>query len=280
VRNALLTLLLFGLLAASANPAGYFEGLMGARLRLAVGGEDKWPDNQITLSDPLAEGLVAYYRLNEIGGYAGTAGYAYLTNAVNNGADGAAYDTRTPPTRDFPVTTTNTPFGSYGLLLRADYTYGWDGSSSRLHGKSGATMACWLMQTTNSVSDSGILFSRGASGTLGIVYQTSGYQIRTRWQGNGSDSTASFSTNHQHRVWQHLAMVMDNGTSHLFINGVKVASTATSANTALYQAAVIYLGADTVQANRRLRAVFDEFCIWDRSLSDSEIASLYSKYSP
>jgi len=278
MRNAILTLLLFGLLAASANPAAFYEGLTLARLRgSAVGptGDSVW------------DGLVAYYGLDSTNvtdessnNFSGTWGSAtVLTNVAKYGyaasVSGAANSWFSLGLNWHPGDIgTNTWNGGRGwsasmwVYLRARTEFG--GIISTI---SGATPDLY-----------GLL--QNATITNTSYYGVGVYKPDTWVFIGGSATGAAFPTT---GVWVHTAMTVDtlydNGGSgtqqvvRLYANGVQYFSRE-SANTEdrkLFSRRYseggypFRIGTDRTFSGRVSNGIFDEVAIFNRALSSNEV---------
>ncbi|MBN2727693.1 MAG: hypothetical protein JXR53_00560 [Bacteroidales bacterium] len=75
--------------------------------------------------------------------------------------------------------------------------------------------------------------------------------------------------------WSHVAFSFDGSNLHLYINGSEIASTSASAPRYI-QRTVNYIGRSAWASDSYANAVYDDFGLWNRALTENEIKTLYS----
>ncbi|MBN2682392.1 MAG: T9SS type A sorting domain-containing protein [Bacteroidales bacterium] len=105
-----------------------------------------------------------------------------------------------------------------------------------------------------------------------LSQSTTGKQFLSIRQGS-TEVTTLAGTVSSLNEWNHLATVFDGSTASVYINGVKVATT-TSSGARLIFRNINYIGRSNWSTDSYANAVFDDFSIWKRALSESEIKVL------
>jgi hypothetical protein len=101
---------------------------------------------------------------------------------------------------------------------------------------------------------------------------TTGRQFLSIRQGT-TEVTTLLGTVSTLNSWNHLATVYDGNTASVYINGVKVATTTASGARLIFRN-INYIGRSNWATDAYANAIFDEFSLWNRELSESEIKVL------
>lgn len=234
-------------------------------------GPDTTPDAP---PDPLLTGLVAYYKCNETSGTTltdsttnqlhgtlqGSAGFAAgkLGNGLNLPKSGSSY-----------VSLPTAVFSTLTDFTIAAWTYV-------------ATFTDWQR-----VFDTGINANQSAAPTTGTKYMN--FTLRnhlgsTRWSiskdgiiGEESLNTASPPTG----TWKHVTIVLTGGVGYLYIDGVQVNSDPTVLRPIdLGAIDYAYLGKSQFSVDPYFDGMLDEFRVYNRALSPSEVDALYRFAGP
>jgi hypothetical protein len=236
--------LVYGLVAiAAANPAGYFTGLMGARLRLAPA---------TPAADSVWTGLAAYY-----------------------GLDGNAYDEVSGNTGTWPAAVSNAPSaisGGAAFVTAAAGSYVSTVNSNLLDGASNATISAWVYSIGVSAGDDpGIVFAyRASPATIVGIRQTSGTATNhhaivgtLKTQNHGATTT---------NVYQHICAVYQTGgfPVKIYVDGVLAAQSSSVLSSVIAQKAQFLVGSG-LAGGRLWRGYVDEVGIWPRALSSTEV---------
>ena len=126
------------------------------------------------------------------------------------------------------------------------------------------------------------------SGLMTILSKDENYEFhinsagRINWWWNNSsgatrefNSTATISTN----VWTHVAIVYEQGSQRIVINGVESGSTSYT-ETLRTNSDPLHIGGDQLYAGRYFDGLIDEVKVYRRALSTSEINSYYTNPNP
>jgi len=275
MRNAILTLmlLLFGLLSASANPAGFYEGLTAARLRgNAVG----------PTVDPVWDGLDAYWPLDGdgaelIGGFNGTVGN--LVTFTNDAIGGMAGKFRKGVNPETPANLSiQTPFRFVGSTnAGAETAYSTD-----------VTVSAWVKYFPGSAGSVDSIFEGAVAAFLGYNFGTptlqhnhQTYFIPTPSGGTAIGGSYTAASYRAWTNWTHVAFVTTrNPTSFIstfYVNGA-ASMTTTNAHSGrqIYQNAAMVIGQRGALSNRAdtWPGLIDEFAIFKRALTSNEISRI------
>lgn len=75
-------------------------------------------------------------------------------------------------------------------------------------------------------------------------------------------------------TWYHIVMTLTNMHCHIYQNGVKISDADLTAGT--YTSRPLYLGSDGSGSANYLLGNIDEFVVWSRVLTDTDVANLYN----
>jgi len=253
MRNALLTLLLFGLLAASANPAAFYGGLAAARLRgNAVGPTASVPTDGLSSwwAPSITQDYTDYHGTNNATQYGGVGidSEGYVLDGIDDYLRAGNAVELSPGTNDFSICawvhTSRTNFqGVAGM--------GFSGSGDR-----------WIISTQTNTAYAVIQEGTGAR------------EIRT---------SGLIPTN----AWAHLCLSADrDGNVNIYVNGSNVHSSAigipaTSMNFTVnrFWAMGMYRsdsGGTTVSPANFFQGKLDHIMFYRRALSAQDIADIIS----
>lgn len=217
-----------------------------------------------TVSDPYATGLVARYKMDE------AAGTANVSDSSGNGKTGTS------------TSSTNITTGKFGNARSFNGTNDSIslGSSSLLRQAGKVSYAFWVKRA----DDVGrYIAGVGAAGGMGYgsIYMINN-QIVFYWTPTSTNKDAGLIVqyNFAKDTWYHVAFVIDfaGRTSAVYVNGVLVAN---PTNAATNWAPVVsynsgrtdYIGGNYINTTwYRFNGVLDEFAVWNRLLSASEVA--------
>jgi hypothetical protein len=135
------------------------------------------------------------------------------------------------------------------------------------------TVSLWFKTPDNSVDQA--IWSWEAFG--GVALRLTGGTL-TVWHYDGGWQSASDATTLSNDTWYHIVVRYDKDASELslFLNGVENTSGSIGVLNAS-SSPVLYIGTESwgYQSN----GVLDEFGVWGRALSDTEVADLYNSGS-
>ena len=132
------------------------------------------------------------------------------------------------------------------------------------------TISCWAR--INSSTDSGDSVWRmliGSSWGVSLYYLASSTAWKVEWAsaGSGNITTSAISQD----TWYHVVLVNNGGTFTLYLNGV---SQGTGSTSSVSSSTSITIGSDGT--GNYFSGLIDDFGIWSRSLSTTEISALYN----
>jgi len=220
-------------------------------------------------------GLTAYWRFNEPS-WSGTAGEVKDVLGINHGtAKGGA-------------TTTTGKFGNAGSFSGTGYIALPSGVSSSLGGKSGATVTAWVKRNTPSARNTIIdLTIAGGSSKLFFDYQADntlrcGGRSVTLDGAQYKVTTGTFTDTN----WHFVACGLDLPAKDvkIYVDGIQQP---TAAKTLTFGATTFapdvgpnnFIGAQAASSIYQFNGVMDEFALWNKVLTSSEILALYQKGS-
>ena len=166
----------------------------------------------------------------------------------------------------------------YGQLSKA---YSFDGSNDYMPtpiqnfaSSNGVTLALWFRSAgTNDYS--GMFFSRLSNGTSvgGLnTFPNGGVRFRGTNGQPGVDSSTGFFDGR----WHHVLGTYDGTTSKIYIDGALASSTAISGSVS-YRG-TLEIGRDSITGIRFFNGAIDDVLVYDRALSESEIAGLFGDH--
>jgi hypothetical protein len=147
------------------------------------------------------------------------------------------------------------------------------------------TWSVWLQPAGNmsNTPEAGVIskwneqLSQGYAYTIRVTDQNNGYSnvLAGNYFANAGDGNANVSGGLlQHGHYVHVVLRMENNVSQLFINNEMVSSVA-FANGTVTNSFDLYFGRRHMHNSRWYKGAMDDAGVWDRALTDSEIAALY-----
>ena len=269
IKALLITFLTATLAHAQGYDARTADYLRALRIGAAGGG---WPNNQFDLSDALADGVIAYYRMEDD------------TYDEVSSTTGTLVGTGT--------TFVDSPFGSRALragqangnyMLTAEDT-GYVSTETN----DGYTFMLWVRLDGSLISSGSPLSFRDPSSQPSsfFYYRNTSDNISVLVSsGIGSGTAAAVGSTNAPPVvgeWRHLAATYTHGTDRrvrLYENG-ELSSTSGQKSTAQINQPVAWaVGVDLFSESRRWDGTFDEVIIFDKPLSGDDIRAIYENYS-
>ena len=213
---------------------------------------------------------------------------------TQNWEDGSGYTTQDPNSRngvswersdesfDYTTWSANTSLinavkNSGSLLFTAASSQNVSLGTNSLFSSAEASFTFWIKPTT--LGEHNIFAKDEYSGDIAIRL-TSSDQIRWYGKADSTDSQTS-STTLSVGTWQHIAMTFDGTTAKIYINGVEDVSTTKSDwafNGGSINSNQAWLGRDT--GGNYLNSNLDEFAIFSKGLSASEVTKIYNDGKP
>ena len=207
-------------------------------------------------------------------------GTGYTTQDPNS-RDGVSWE-RTDESFDNTTWSANTSLinavkNSGSLLFTAASSQNVSLGTNSLFSSAEASFTFWIKPTT--IGEHNIFAKDEYSNDI-AVRLTSGDKIRWYGKASSTDSQTS-STSLSTGIWQHIAMTFDGTTAKIYINGVEDVSTTKSDwafNGGSINSNQAWLGRDT--GGNYLDSNLDEFAIFSKGLSASEVTKIYNDGKP
>jgi hypothetical protein len=138
----------------------------------------------------------------------------------------------------------------------------------------GLTLSAWAYPTTWASSWQNVLLKERSGGLVYALNASSDAgQPNTTLRIAGADRPLSASRRLWANTWSHLATTYDGATQRLFVNGTEVARQAQSGSLEV-SANPLRIGGNTVWAGQSFQGLIDELRLYDRALSQTEIAAV------
>jgi photosystem II stability/assembly factor-like uncharacterized protein len=153
-----------------------------------------------------------------------------------------------------------------GYALYLDGNGGYAQAPSLDRKTNAITMMAWVKSTAAQDDWAGILFTRGGGQAAGLSVLSNG-DIRYHWNSGGYNWNSG--ANLEQNEWTHLAMVAEPGGITIYKNGRPYRHAITTNEHSFVSPLAI--GADLNGGDRFFKGNIDEVCIYDRSLSQTEI---------
>jgi hypothetical protein len=221
--------------------------------------------NVADINGNLNSGLAGYWKLDEGSG----------TSAVDSSINGS-----TGTLTGGPTWTTGQVGGAVDFDGTDDYIN--LGSPAALDIRGSITMSAWVktdvLNTTQAIFSVGTRACCGTENYLHINWNAGGGTYRFIFASFGVASVSS-SSNLSSGVWYHVVGTWDGATRKIFINGVLDGSTAQTSQPTDYLNAVI-IGGGEAGNGPYFNGSIDETRIYNRALSDNEVAQLYRYTGP
>jgi hypothetical protein len=188
----------------------------------------------------------------------------------------------------FDGTLTNGP--AWTISGKLGHAVSLDGSNDYIalptgvvNGLTTATIAAWVNLT--SVSSWMRIFDFG-TGTTNYMFlapkSNSGLRFAIMTPSSGGEQQITWSSSLSTNTWAHVAVVLNGGTGTLYVNGVQVAQNTamTLTPSSLGATNLNYIGKSQFGSDPYLPGRVDDFRIYSRALSGSEITTLASATIP
>ncbi len=211
-----------------------------------------------SLSDK--SGLKAYYSMDAISG--ATSGIAPDDGGNANSYAGVSLDS------------TNKILGTYSYDFSGSSS-GVVGNSNQSYGISGTaswTISCWI-RPHNLSGNEAIFRKQHADSTADFEFGANSSNIFCWIEGNSTNMVSSPANN----TWYHLVIRRVSGDKdYFYVNGAEVANTSTQNSIDDPSGFRWYLGRRKESNNEPFEGNMDEWGIWNRALTTSEITALYN----
>ncbi len=155
------------------------------------------------------------------------------------------------------------------LQIIADGQYASATESLQLNSNS-VTFSAWIKSSSNQPNWAGLLFFRGGSTTCGLNFNATTNKLGYHWDGGfwGWNGGPVVPVNE----WAHVALVVTPTYATIYLNGI--AYTNSGNHIAEAFDTPLRIGNDPNSSGRTFKGLIDEVCIYNRSLSQSEIREL------
>jgi PKD repeat protein len=204
-----------------------------------------------------SSGLVAAYGFDETNG-------TQVLDASGNGNHG----TLSNVTR-----TTQAKFGR-ALYFSGSNSLVTVSDSSSLDLTTGMTLSAWVYPTTWASGWKSLLMKESSGGlAYALSANSAADQPDSTLRIGGYDRQLAAGSHLPSNTWTHLAATYDGTTQRLFVNGVQVGSRSQT-GTLDVSANPLRVGGNTVWANEYFQGLIDEVRIYNRALTQSEIAAV------
>jgi PKD repeat protein/photosystem II stability/assembly factor-like uncharacterized protein len=131
------------------------------------------------------------------------------------------------------------------------------------------TLSAWIKPQGPQKDWGGIIFCRGGSTTSGLSIKDDN-EIRMHW--NGEEWQWSSGQYVKDNEWSHVALVIIPDSAIIYVNGIPSVHIA-ELDSEAFNASII-IGQDSYGSSRYFTGLIDEVCIYNRSLSQTEIRDL------
>jgi hypothetical protein len=119
--------------------------------------------------------------------------------------------------------------------------------------------------------------TRGSTGINGLYMNNANNKVRFSVNTGGTDKLVTSLQTLDIDTWYHIVGTWTTGTApKIYINGTLDNTGGTATAGSVFQDDIIRFGWEDGVGTRRLNGTIDEITIWNRSLSASEITSLYN----
>lgn len=161
------------------------------------------------------------------------------------------------------------------------------GDVGTLNNASAFTVSCWVYVATANKSGNQAIFSVGPTGNDQIrLFKGSSQEIRMDIKNGGSGTILTTTASNPITInsWNHVAFTFAAGTGKIYINGtLKATSTSFPSSTYTYDGATddtFNMGRLRYLNTHYWNGFLDEFAIWNATLSDADITSIYNSGVP
>jgi hypothetical protein len=196
-------------------------------------------------------------------GFTGSSANGIYTNGVVLGGAGPR-----------PPIYTNYSAGNTAITLDGsdDYVRGTNGL---LNNVSGFTLAGWIKPSTETLKDLDLF---GQLGLAQFGFTTPSGKLEL-WCDAGSKKLHYFYP-YGSGEWHHIAGVADGATMKIFVDAVLVASRIYATTAYGSNASAFNVGGNVFGTGRYFPGMIDEVVVYDRALSDAQVAQLYANQTP
>jgi hypothetical protein len=203
-------------------------------------------------------GLKAHYSMDAISG--ATSGIA-----PDDGGNANSYSNVSVDTTNKKAGTGSYDFADGGVVGNSNQSYGISGTASW-------TISCWIRP--HAVGGNEALFRKQhADGNSDFEFAVNSSNIFCWIEGNSTNMVSSPANN----TWYHLVVRRVSGDKdYFYVNGSEVSSTSTQNSIDDNSGFRWYLGRRKESGNETFNGNMDEWGIWNRALTTSEITALYN----
>lgn len=210
-----------------------------------------------TTTNPASNGLVAAYGFDETTG-------TQVLDASGNGNHGTLANATRATLAKFGRSLSFN--GSNSLVTVND--------SNSLDLTNGMTISAWVYPTSWATGWKALVMKERPSGLAYALSANSDLgQPAASLRIAGADRSLSAGAHLPSNTWTHLVATYDGATQRLFVNGAQVGSRAQT-GTLETSASPLRIGGNTVWANEYFQGLIDEVRVYNRALSQTEIATL------
>ena len=215
-------------------------------------------DAQLVSSLSNKAGLKAHYSMDAISG-------APSGIAPDDGGNANSYSNVSVDTTNKKAGTGSYDFADGGVVGNANQSYGISGTASW-------TISCWIRP--HAVGSNEALFRKQhTNGTSDFEFGVNSSNIFCWIEGNSTNMVSSPANN----TWYHLVVRRVSGDKdYFYVNGSEVSSTSTQNSIDDNSGFRWYLGRRKESGNETFNGNMDEWGIWNRALTTSEITALYN----
>ena len=215
-------------------------------------------DAQLVSSLSNKAGLKAHYSMDAISG-------APSGIAPDDGGNANSYSNVRVDTTNKKAGTGSYDFADGGVVGNANQSYGISGTASW-------TISCWIRP--HAVGSNEALFRKQhTNGTSDFEFGVNSSNIFCWIEGNSTNMVSSPANN----TWYHLVVRRVSGDKdYFYVNGSEVSSTSTQNSIDDNSGFRWYLGRRKESGNETFNGNMDEWGIWNRALTTSEITALYN----
>lgn len=235
----------------------------GEKIRIKTLTNTTW--NALTsegTADPLESGLMAYWKMDETTG--STMEDSYSTNVDGTISAG--------------VTLAQTGIDNYAYDFNGTSSYVNIGTAD-CHPTSGISISLWF-NSANITNDQNFLDCSYYTGTgwtgYRVVLGADGFINFLLGTGTATVLDKSTpSTGHDNGVWHHVVCTWDGSNAYIYVDKVKSLPTSFNTDIAYVAQSILKIGANTYRDNFWYGGLLDNIRIYNRALSDAEVANIY-----
>lgn len=226
-------------------------------------------------SDPLSNGLVGYWKMDEAS-WTNNCSTGSVLDSSGNGNDGDACPNTTGPTGGAAG-----KFGNGGVFDGTDDYISVADNDSLSFSNNTMSAGVWIKRSGNPAANEYVI-TKGASGNweYSLYVATNGTFGITLWTSSGStivNETSSSNAIFTDGNWHHIAFTSDGSELRLYYDGkpddVDPVFTGTMSNAG----STMYVGDRPDQTDAEFQGSLDELRLYNRTLSPTEVAKLYNQ---